>query len=73
MASRKGISISGRYVVSINYMHFHKFIYTFNSKKLKGRTELYFILKLSGHQTRCFSFGLRRIHPNGLKFEFSSN
>ena len=42
MASRKGIHISGHYVVSINAMPFH--IHTLNSKILKGRTESYFIL-----------------------------
>ena len=41
MASRKGINISGYYVVSINAMPFH--ICALNSKKLKGRTESYFI------------------------------
>ena len=42
MASRKDIDISGHYVVSINAMPFY--ICTFNSKKLKGRTESYFKL-----------------------------
>ena len=58
MASRKSIHISGHYVVWINAMTFH--IYTLCSKKIKGRTESYFILflKLNDHQTRCFSFGL---------------
>ena len=42
MASRKGIHFSGHYVVSINAMPFH--ICTSNSKKLKGRTESYFVL-----------------------------
>ena len=42
MASRKGINISGHYVVSIKAMPFQRC--TLNSKKLKGRTESYFIL-----------------------------
>ena len=42
MATRKGINISGHYVVSINAMPFHRC--TLNSKKLKGRTDSYFIL-----------------------------
>ena len=46
MASRKGIHISGHYVISINAtvpgMPFH--IRTLNSKKMKGRTESYFVL-----------------------------
>ena len=71
MASRTGIHISGHYVVSIIATSFY--ICTVNSRKLKGRIELYFILilKLSDHQTGCFNFGLvvRRIHPNGCKFE----
>ena len=73
MASRKGIPISGHYVVSINAMPFH--IWTLNSKKLKGRTESYFILflKLNDHQTRCFNFGLRRVHLNGYKFKLNRN
>ena len=62
MATRKGIQISGLYVVSINAMPFH--ICALNSKKLKGRTESYIILflKLYDHPTRC----LRRIHPQRL-------
>ena len=77
MASRKGIHISRHHVVSINassyYMYFQ--ICTLNSKKVKGRTESrYFMLflKLNNHTTRCFNFGLlRRIHPNGCKFELN--
>ena len=69
MASRKGIIISGQYVVSINAIPFHT--YTSNFKKLKGRTESYFVLflTLNDHQTRCFNFELRRIYPNGCKSE----
>ena len=53
------------------YILFH--ICTSYSKKLKGRTELYVILflKLNDHPTRCFNFGLRRVHPNGCKFELN--
>ena len=42
-------------------------------KKLKGWTKSYFIffLKLNDHPTRCFNFGLGRIHPNGCMFEFN--
>ena len=49
LATRKGINISGHYVVSINSIIFH--VYTLNSKKMKGRTESYFILflKLNDH------------------------
>ena len=45
----------------------------FESKKLKGRTESYFILflKLNDHQTRCLNLELRRNHPNGCKFELN--
>ena len=69
MASRKGIHISGHYVVSINAMPFH--ICTLIFSKMKGRTESYFILasKLNDHPTWCFNFGLRRIYPNGCKFK----
>ena len=71
MASRKGINISGHDVVSISAMLFH--ICTLNSKKLKGRTESYFIMfkKLNDHPTRCFNCELRRIHHNGCKFELN--
>ena len=71
MATRKSINSSGHYVVSINAMIFH--ICTLNSKKLKGRTELYVILflKLNDYPTRCFDFGLRRIHPNSCEFELN--
>ena len=75
MASRTDIYISGHYAVSINAMPFH--ICTFNSKKLRGRIESYFILvlflKLNDHQTRCFDYGLRRIHPTDCKFELNWN
>ena len=43
MSNRKGITISGHYVVWLNAMPFH-LLCTLNSKKLKGRTESYFIL-----------------------------
>ena len=66
MATRKGIHISGTYVVHHKlYVFFH--ICTFYSKKMKFRTESYFtlLLKFNDHPTRCFIFGLRRIHLNG--------
>ena len=42
MTNRKGIQISGHYVVPINDVHFH--IFTLNSKKMKSPTESYCIL-----------------------------
>ena len=68
MASKKSINIFGHYVVSINATSFH--ICTLNSKQMKGRTGSCFILflKFNDHPTRCFNFGLCRIHPNGYKF-----
>ena len=71
MATRKGIHISGHYVVSINAMPFR--LCTLNSKKLKGRTEPWLILflKLNDHPIRCFNFGLGRIHLNGCKIELN--
>ena len=45
MVTRKSINISGTYVVSINdtwYMYF-RMMCTLYSKKLKGRTESYFV------------------------------
>ena len=73
MATRKGINISGHYVVSINAICIFIYICTLYLKKLKGRTESCFILslKLNDHPTRCFSFGLRRTHPNGSKFDLN--
>ena len=73
MASRKSANISGHYIVWINVMPFR--ICTLDSKKMKGRTESYFILfsKLNDHPTRCFDFGLRGIHRNGCEFELSYN
>ena len=68
MATRKGIHISGHYVVSIKAA----FSYMYSEfKNLKGRTEMYFIMfiKFNDFPTRCLNFGLRRIHPNGSKFE----
>ena len=75
MATRKGISISEIYVVHhrlyFGVCLFH--ICTLYSKKLKGRTESYFILflKLNDHPTRCFNFGLHRIHLSGCEFELN--
>ena len=72
MTSSRGIHISRHYVVSINAMPL-VYICTLNSKRLKGRTESCSTLfsKLNDHQTRCFNFVLRRIHPNGCKFELN--
>ena len=42
MASRKGVHISGHYMVSINAMPFHTC--TLNSKKMEDRTESYLIM-----------------------------
>ena len=66
MATRKGIHIFGNYVVQ------HK-LYVFFTYILYSRTEAYFImfLRLNDHPARCFSFGLRRIHPYGCKFEMN--
>ena len=63
MANIKGIHISGHHVVAINSICL--FIYICNtlfSKRLKGRTESYFVLffKLNDHPKRCFNFGLLR-------------
>ena len=71
MATRKGKNISGHYVV---HHKSNAFLYMyFVLKKMKGRTESYFILflKLNGHPPRCFHFGLRRIHPNDCKVELN--
>ena len=61
----------GHYVVSINTIFFH--ICTLKFNKLNGRTKPYFILffKLNDHQTRYFSFGLRRFYSNGCKFKLN--
>ena len=79
MATRKGINIYETYVAYHKLYAF--FIYylvlcTLYSKKLKGRTEAYSYCLLNSttirahHPTRCFNFGLlRRIHPNGCKFD----
>ena len=69
MASRKGINISGHYVVSINATRYAFSYMHFEFLKNKGRTERYFILflTLNDHQTRCFNFGLRRLYRNGCK------
>ena len=70
MVTRKGINISVAYVVHHKWEERLFYICTLYSKKLKGRTESYFILflKLNDHPIRCSNFGLRRIHPNGCKF-----
>ena len=68
---RKGINIFGHYVVSINAICL--FIYVLCNKKIERWDRIVFILflKLNDHPTRCFNFGLRRIHPNGCKFELN--
>ena len=65
MATRKGINVSGNYAAP--------HIYTLYFKNMKGRTKLCFtfFLKLYDHPTRCFNFGLRRVHSNGCMFEFN--
>ena len=66
MATKKGINISGTYIVHHRlYEVCHFYTCTLYSKKLKGRTESYFILffKLNDHPARYFIFGLRQIHP----------
>ena len=63
MATRKGINISGNYAAPHNITYL-VYICTLYLKKLKGRTKSYFT-------TRCFSFGLSRIHPNGCMFELN--
>ena len=64
MARRKGIKNSGKSICLF-------YICTLNYKNLKSWTESYFILfvKLKDHPTQNFNFGLRRIDPNGCKFE----
>ena len=73
MATGKGIHIFENYVVHHKFYTFIIYVCTLYSKKLKGRTEWYFILflKLNDYPTRCFDFGLRRIHPNGSMFELN--
>ena len=75
MATRKGINISGNYAAPHNILPGTCFVHicTLYLKKLKGRTKSYFIffLKLNDHPTRCFNFGLRRIHPSSCMFEFN--
>ena len=73
MATRKGINVFGNYAAP--HILNDLFIYlvcTLYFKKLKGRTKSYFtfFLKLNDHPTRCFNFGLSRIHPNDCMFEF---
>ena len=71
MATRKGIYVSGNYAAPhiLNSL----FIYVLCIlNKMEGRTKSYFtfFLKLNDHPTRCFSFGMSRIHPNDCMFEF---
>ena len=72
MATRKGINVSGNYAAP-HILNAFVHIYTLYLKKMKGRTKSYFtfFLKLNDHPTRCFNFGLSRIHPNGCMFEFN--
>ena len=73
MATRNDIHISGTYVVHHKFYAFS--ICTLYLEKLKGRTESYFIpvlfLKLNDHPPWSSNFGLRRLHPNGCKFELN--
>ena len=72
MATRKGINVSGNYAAPhiLNVLFIYVlFIYFF----MKGRTKSYvtFFLILNDHPTRCFNFGLSRIHAIGCMFEFN--
>ena len=72
MATRKSKNISGNYAALhiLNAL----FIYVLRIyKKIKDRTKSYFtfFLKLNDHQTRCFNFGLSRIHPNDCMLELN--
>ena len=71
MARRTGINISGHYVVSTNAMPFH--IYTLNSKKNERSDRIVFhiVLKTKRLSDTGFTFGSRRIHPNGCKFKLN--
>ena len=72
MATKKGINISGNYAAPrIHYMPCSDLYLAF--KKIKGRTKSYFtfFLKLNDHPTRCFNFGLSRIHPIRCMFELN--
>ena len=70
MATRKGINVSGNYAApQLNAL----FIYLLCFKKIERSDKSYFtfFLKLNDHRTRCFNFGLSRIHPNGCMVEFN--
>ena len=73
MATRKGINISGNYAaphklyhMPFSYMYFVLFLVERSDKVV-----FYILLKLDDHPTRCFNFGLGRIHPNGCMFELN--
>ena len=71
IATRKEYTFPGTTLYTICMPFSYRALCTLYSEKLKGRTESYFILflKLNDHPTRCFNFGLRRIHPNDYKFK----
>ena len=73
MATGNGINVSGNYAAPHTLNALFMYLCTLYLKKLKGRTKSYFtfFLKLNDHPTRCFNFGLSRIHPNGCMFEFN--
>ena len=67
MATRKGINISGSYVVphKLYWSMSFSYMYTLYSKKLKGWTKLCFILflKLNDHPTRFLISGYVEFIP----------
>ena len=72
MATRKGINISGNYAAP--HVLQALFIYVlciFFKSKLGQKSFFTFFLKLNDYPTRCFNFGLSRIHPNGCAFELN--
>ena len=73
MATRKGTNVFGNYIV--HHILYAFFIYygVCVVKKVEGldRIVFYIVFKLNDHPTRSFCFGLRRIHPNGGKFELN--
>ena len=59
MTTRKGIHISGNYVVHRKLYAFFIHVLCILKNESSNRIVFYIAIKLNDHQTRCFNFRLR--------------
>ena len=71
METRKGIHISGNYIVHHKLYAFFIAVLSILKKCRAGQNRItyIYIFQLNDRPKRCFNFGLCRIRSNGCKFE----